>query len=446
MAIYVGSYDWGPCIDKIVINTAKDQNPESVKTSDFIVERVLYQKDTGLGMSKSTIRITDAFTSDSKGNKTDEASKYITILTDVYPTIDNLSPFPSYVSSGIFDKFYNYRITNDSLNLKITRLQGFVNETVSKFTKDNFEFETQTDTRYYSINLPYMFYVPDNASEKAKIPLILWFHGLGESGLNPYLVLLGAEAANLADDKIQNYFKNGAAVLAPQCPTGWLETTESSVMGIRYWAPIDIDGTVEKVANPIKKFLNNFIPIEEPEEQAFAAVSYYTEPVTELLMNFLESHPEIDRNRIYVGGCSAGGYMTMNMLFEHPELFAAAFPICEYYLDSKISNNQIKALAEKPIWFTYAKNDGSVNPKSNSMATIKRLKEANAKNLKVSEFEKVIDTSGTVPLKRNATEDDDKFGLPYEYNGHFSWIYVLNDECRDGDLSLFDWLSQQSLK
>ena len=31
-------------------------------------------------------------------------------------------------------------------------------------------------------------------------------------------------------------------------------------------------------------------------------------------MDFLKKHPEIDRDRIYVGGCSAGGYMTMNMM------------------------------------------------------------------------------------------------------------------------------------
>ena len=157
----------------------------------------------------------------------------------------------------------------------------------------------------------------------------------------------------------------------------------------------------------------------------------------------MAEHPEIDRDRIYVGGCSAGGYMTMNMLIQCPELFAAGFPICEFYLDSKIIDSQIKSLAEKPLWFTYALNDESVNPEKNSIATIARLRDAEAKNLHVSEFRSVVDMSGQFLLKRDADKDDDEYGLPYEYEGHASWIYVLNDACKDKDGTLFDWLSHQ---
>ncbi len=443
MAVYVGSYDWGPCINKIVINTEEKHSPDSIRLSDFEVERLIYQEDTGLGMKKGELSLTEAFTSDSKGNKITRESNYITILTEVYPTAENSSPFPGYLSSGVFDKFYNYRVENDELDIKITRLQGFVNEEVARFTRGDYEYQGETNSRRYSLDLPYMFYMPEAADSDAKLPLILWFHSIGESGKNPYLVLMGTKATNLAGNKIQSYFKDGAAILAPQCPTGWLETTETNSMGIRYWAPVDIDGPMSKITNPLKKFFGKFIEIEEEEEEPFAAVSYYTEPITELLMDFLEKHPEIDRKRIYVGGCSAGGYMTMNMMIQHPEIFAAAFPTCEYYLDSKISKKQIKILAEKPLWFTYAENDETVKPKNNCIPTIERLKAAGAKNLKVSSFPNVIDTSGKFLKNREAKEDDEDYGLPYEYDGHYSWVYVLNDECRDGNESLFNWLSQQ---
>ena len=139
--------------------------------------------------------------------------------------------------------------------------------------------------------------------------------------------------------------------------------------------------------------------------------------------------------------------MTMNMMIQHPELFAAAFPTCEYYLDSKISKSQIKMLAEKPMWFTYAENDETVKPSNNCVPTIKRLKEEGARNLKVSKFSGVFDLSGTVLKDRNAKEGDRHYGEPYEYEGHASWIYVLNDQCKDENgLSLFDWLSRQRLK
>ncbi len=452
MAVYVGSYDWGPCVNKIVIHTAAKHTEESLDPSDFEVERVLYQKSSGIKKSGGELTITDVFCSDSKGNKVDKASNYITILTDVYPTAENSSPFPGYISSGVFENFYSYCVENDELDLKITKVQGFVNEGAAKFSKSTYTYKSETEEKKVTVPLDYMFYMPDGASVKNKIPLILWFHTIGESGSNPYLVLFGTKATALADEKIQSYFENGVAILAPQCPTGWLETTDENEMGIRYWAPVDIDGSVKKITDPIIKVFGAFTGIKETEKEKetepFAATSFYTEPVTELLYNFLESHPEIDRNRIYVGGWSAGGYMTMNMMIQHPEIFAAAFPTCEYYLDSKITDAQIKSLAKKPLWFTYAENDQTVKPKSNCIPTIERLIDAGAKNLHVSVFPNVVDTTGLYLLDRDADEDDDEYGLPYEYEGHLSWIYVLNDQCYDEKTKepLFKWLSRQRLK
>ncbi len=447
MAVYVGSYDWGACINKIVIHTEEKYKPESLKLSDFEVERVLYQKDTGLRKTNGELKVIDVFCSDSKGNKIEEESSYITILTDVYPEAENSNPFPGFISNTMFENFYSYQVENDDLDFKITKVQGFVNEDVSKFSKGVFTFKGETEKKVFEIPMNYMFYLPETKSPERKLPLILWFHSIGESGSNPYLVLLGTKTTALAGEKIQSYFEDGVAILAPQCPSGWLETIEENSMGIRYWAPVDIEGSVKKFTNPIKKFFDSITGIieeeKEEEKEPFAAVSFYTEPVTELLMDFLKKHPEIDSDRIYVGGCSAGGYMTMNMMIQHPELFIAAFPTCEYYLDSKITNKQIKALAEKPLWFTYAENDETVKPASCSIPTIKRLRKADAKNLKVTVFPNVVDTSGTVFKNRNADEDDDDFGKPYEYDGHSSWIYVLNDQCYDGDESLFDWLSRQ---
>lgn len=447
MAVYVGSYDWGPCVNKIVINTNQLQKPETLKVSDFEIERSLYQNGV---MSKGELTITDVFCSDSKGNKTDKESIYITILTDVYPEAENASPFPDFISSGVFNNYFHYKVTNDELDMEFSKCQGFVNEGVSKFTKSSYDYKIETEIATASGTLSYMFYLPPEKSDNTKIPLILWFHTIGESGNNPYLVLLGTKATNLADDTIQHYFKDGVAILAPQCPTGWLETTEQSTLGVHYWAPVDFDGPVNKITKPLSRFFNSLTgrPEEEEEETTpFAAVSYYTAPVTALLKDFLDKHPEIDRNRVYVGGASAGGYMTMNMMIQHPEFFAAAFPTCEYYLDSKISKSQIKMLAEKPMWFTYAENDETVKPSNNCVPTIKRLKEEGARNLKVSKFSGVFDLSGTVLKDRNAKEGDRHYGEPYEYEGHASWIYVLNDQCKDENgLSLFDWLSRQRLK
>lgn len=443
---YAGIYDWGACVDKIVINSGFHVSPQSVRAKDFKVSQLLYPKNSSIGIEKGLLSVTDAFTSDSAGNRIASPSQFITLLTDVHPLTDNLNPFVSISFSSRFKNYYGYKITNRELDIKIQQFKGFVNKSAAKFNTSTFNYFFPDAIEKVSMN--YASYIPP-AEKSKKLPLILWFHGMGESGTNIWQVLLGTKTVALAEEKIQSHFENGVAVLAPQCPTGWLETTEKGPGNARVWAPVDKNAPADTIKKPIKKLLKKLsLDDDKPKEDKipFAAVSYYTEPVKKLLLTFLEEHPEIDRNRIYVGGCSAGGYMTMNMLIEAPELFAAAFPVCEFYLDSKITSAQIKSLAKKPIWFTYALNDDSVDPEKNSIPTIIRLNQADAENLHYSEFRNVVDLSGKYLLKPDAKKEDEDFGLPYEYEGHWSWIYVLNDDCTDGNLGLFEWLSMQILK
>ena len=443
--VFVGAYDWGACIEKIVINAGHLVSPQAIRAKDFEVSRILFPKATNIGVVRGELSVTDAFSSDSKGNRIASPSEFITILTDVHPEAENASPFVSHTLKTFRD-YYSYKIENDELDISIKKVAGFVNKTVAHFTTGTFSCpapESENET----VTLSYASYIPSE-SESKKIPLILWFHGQNEGGTDPYRMLFGIKTSALADEKIQSHFSDGAAILAPQCPGSWLESDEKGIGGMRVWTPVDKEKPINKIKKPIERFLSDIFVREEtensPKEKVpFAAVSFYTEPVKALLEDFLNSHPNIDKSRIYVGGASAGGYMTMNMLIQHPELFAAAFPVCEFYLDSKITDSQIASLAQKPIWFTYAENDGTVSPEDNSAATIEQLSRAGAKNLHVSRFRHVVDMSGNYLLDRNATPDDDEFGLPYEYSGHYSWIYLLNDQCFDGKLSLFAWLSQQ---
>ena len=445
--VHVGGYDWGACVDRITINTGNLVSPQEIAAKDFKVNQILYPKNTNIGMEKGFLPVTDAFASDSQGNKITAPSNFITLLMDVHPLLDNSSPFVSISFSSRFKNYYGYKISNKKLGINIQNLKGFTNEIASKFTTSEFEY-TFPAPEEEKVKLNYASYIPQTDSSK-KIPLILWFHGMGESGTNIYQVLFGTKTTALADKKIQGCFPDGCAILAPQCPTGWLETTDKGPGNARVWAPVDKNAPANKVKKPITKLLQKLsLDKDKPREDKvqFAAVSYYTEPVKNLLYKYLENHPEIDQNRIYVGGCSAGGYMTMNMMIENPELFAAAFPICEYYLDSKINPSKIEILAKKPFWFTYALNDDAVNPENNSIPTIVRLNQAGAENLHYSEFRNVVDLSGKYLLNPDAENDDAEYGLPYEYPGHWSWIYVLNNDCIDGNFTLFEWLSQQELK
>ena len=65
-----------------------------------------------------------------------------------------------------------------------------------------------------------------------------------------------------------------------------------------------------------------------------------------------------------------------------------------------------------------------------------RLLAAGANNIHVSVFDDVHDTTG-----RFFNED----GTPYQYNGHWSWIYFDNNEadCDEHGEKVWQWIGEQ---
>jgi predicted esterase len=209
-------------------------------------------------------------------------------------------------------------------------------------------------------------------------PLVIWLHGGGEGGVDVSITLLGNEVVSLIRPEIQSHFTTeggagGAYVLSIQCPTMWMGTSKGFGHG------------------------------EYP--------SIYADVLKSCIDDYVDKHPDVDRNRIYLGGCSNGGYMTMHMLIRNPRYFAAAYPTCEAYMDENISDNEIKALAEENIWIVQSYDDTTVDPKTHCIPTFQRLIKAGAKNVWMSMFENVqgIDTPGQRLM------------------GHFSWCYLFND-------------------
>jgi predicted peptidase len=248
--------------------------------------------------------------------------------------------------------------------------------------------------------------------------LVIWLHGGGEGGVDVSITLLGNEVVSLIRPEIQSHFtteggKGGAYVLSIQCPTMWMGTS--------------------------KGFGHGDYP------------SLYADVLKSCIDEFVNEHPDVDRNRIYVGGCSNGGYMTMQMLLRNPRYFAAAYPTCEAYTDTNISDNEIKMLAEENIWFVQSYDDTTVDAKTHCIPTYQRLMKAGAKNVWMSMFESVVGI--------------DDPGMPIF--GHFAWCYVFNDavtlsqEQTDGDVvptnngggtvapqghaNLFEWMNAQVL-
>ena len=169
----------------------------------------------------------------------------------------------------------------------------------------------------------------------------------------------------------------------------------------------------------------------------------YNVPLMALIRDYVAAHPAIDKDRIYVGGCSNGGYMSLKLMLLHPDYFAAGFISALAYQSQYLSDQQIKRIAHLPIWFVHSADDQTTLPNLTVLPVYERLKAAGARNVHLSYYDRVVDITGFFG------------GEDYRYNGHWSWIYLHANHCRldrDGSpvrvagrpVSVMEWLSAQS--
>ena len=125
------------------------------------------------------------------------------------------------------------------------------------------------------ITLTYAAYEPWSLKNDGKAnPLIIWLHGGGEGGIDVSITLLGNEVVSLIRPQIQSHFtteggEGGAYVLSIQCPTMWMGTANGG-------------------------FTHGDYP------------SVYSDVLKSCIDDYVMQHPDVDRKRIYLGGCSPG--------------------------------------------------------------------------------------------------------------------------------------------
>jgi predicted peptidase len=410
-------YDWGAAIPKIIVDLGKDVEAGAVAKDTFKVyvkrsvptvaandqAKDMYTKlspSVGdvkiLGDTEGYREIINVYVADKDGNVA-KNGRYAVIEMKVSPVLTLGSPLNFDIKTMHNDWVQcDYTITQvKSIAAKKGDISGLV---VTKSTGnttpivDDFTFSEETND---GITMKYASFEP--AKDNKKNPLIIWLHGMGEGGNDPTIPISANKADMFATEKIQSHF-GGSYVLVPQAPTFWMDGFTGKG-----------DGT-----------------------------SKYEVSLMALIKNYVANHKDIDANRIYIGGDSNGGYMTMLMIRDYPDYFAAAFPTCEALRDDLIADSDIQKMKEVPIWFTAAKTDGVVPPAEYVVPTHKRLLAARAKNVQFSFFDDVHDRTGLY-------QKEDK--TPFEYNGHWSWIYVYKNECIstiDGrQVTLMEWLAAQ---
>lgn len=181
------------------------------------------------------------------------------------------------------------------LILALCCLALFTVVTVSSgaFTKDDLieRFEARIFTDAAGKTLPYRLLQPKNYDHKRQYPLVLFLHGSGERGTDNAAQLSNG-ATQFATDKLMD--KYPCFVVAPQCPTD------------KRW--VEVDWSLD----------SHVMPVEPSEPMR----------LTLLLLKSLQQEFRIDKTRIYVTGLSMGGFGTWDIIARHPELFAAASPVC----------------------------------------------------------------------------------------------------------------------
>lgn len=152
--------------------------------------------------------------------------------------------------------------------------------------------------------LPYRLFVPDGASPDARLPLVVYYHGVrGRGEDNESQMRAGNRfgPAYFSSEEVQNKFP--CYVLAPQCPRE------------KYW----VNFTRGSSSKQLRR--------------------------SKLLVESILSQHAIDPDRVYVTGQSMGGFATWAMLQEYPEQFAAGLAI-----SGGGNPRRARAKVAAPVW------------------------------------------------------------------------------------------------
>jgi predicted peptidase len=182
--------------------------------------------------------------------------------------------------------------------------------------------------------LPYRLLIPANYDAHTKYPVVLFFHGAGERGVDNALQLRYG-APNFATPEARA--KYPCFIVAPQCPQNqqWVDMPWGALSGVR---PPQPSGAMQLALKILDSVTAEF---------------------------------STDKTRIYVAGLSMGGYATWDCVTRFPDRFAAGVPVC----GGGDENTVTAAVAKVPVW-TFHSSDDTVVPSIRSVHMIEAMMKA----------------------------------------------------------------------
>ena len=375
--VVIEGYDWGPAVNKVILSMEEQVTTVNWNDYNVMVQRSSDCATIPAGQRLGSRNVIAGYVSNADGERVGEGN-HVTLVLAVAPNQPIGSPIQYSQAEGCRgNSWIDYKMTIQYAT------RGLVwNEEVNRVMPLLDRFDLSGKFSHGDITMSYASYSPENDDS----PLIIWLHGGGEGGTDPSIPLIANRAANYASDEIQAIF-DGAHVLVPQSPTRWMDSGEGTTSG--------------------------------------QTDDIYYEAVKALIDEYITENPDVDPDRIYVGGCSNGGYLAFKLIIEYPEFFAAAFPSALAYRGAYFTDEQVDRVKDVPTWFIHAKEDGTTVPEETVVPVYDKLKDAGAQNVYFSFYDHVIDITGFFG------------GEGYHYPDHWSWIYShANVARRDLDGSL----------
>jgi predicted peptidase len=176
-------------------------------------------------------------------------------------------------------------------------------------------------------SMNYRVLLPQHFDSAKTYPILFFLHGSGESGSDNEAQLKNGASLFLRNDIRKNF---PSIVVFPQCSKDsfWSNTKFEK----------DTTGKTQII----------FVKGGKPTKAMHALLK--------MVNSFLDK-PYVNKSQVYVGGLSAGGMGTFEVLRRKPKVFAAAFSICG---GDHVGNvNKYKNI---PIWIFHGAKDPVVNP------------------------------------------------------------------------------------
>ncbi len=265
----------------------------------------------------------------------------------------------------------------------------------------NSMFEIRTGPSDGSVaGLKYYVYSPvEDEFDTEQYPVLFWLHGLGQGGGSLYAPLNGSDVKNFVSSAYQAFMDEGGFYLVvPQNPEGSAGYSMGWMTG---------DGTTGK--SLFVGVLNNVID--------------------EVLAN-----DQINTDKVYVAGFSAGGLMTWHIGLNRPEDFAAVVPICPAY---RPTDAELGTLVNNSIWIIHGVQDPACNFSIFTKGVKEKLEELGSTTVRLSALDPVLNPDKTVaesqhhawvPVTYNMMYNDDTRYDP-NYEGTFlDWLNACSNE------------------